>query len=158
MLKKSKIILSIASVLFAGSLMTNAFAGTTGEPGSVDDPIITKSYVDEQISLLKQSLTGDITTQPTSPGTVVPIIVVELTAGDRLIGKAGTEIIVRSGKVVASGDGSNGIPNVTAGVDIRIGNTIPLNHQLIIPRDDGRGFKAQDKVFALIRGDYKITK
>ena len=159
---KKKLGIGIATFIIAGTLVTSAFAGDSGEPGSTDDPIVTKSYVDQQITLLKEALGGTDSTTPTQPGAIAPIIVEELLAGDVLLAKAGTEVIVRSGIVTAYGDGSNGIPDVTGGLDIAIGKTIPLNHQLIFPRDDGRGVKvssqSQGTSYVMVRGPYEVIK
>ncbi|OEF99763.1 hypothetical protein BHF71_00890 [Vulcanibacillus modesticaldus] len=141
--------LGLAAIVIAGSLVTTAFAGGIGEPGSIDDPVVTKSYVDQQISQL----------QFNNSGNTAQIVVEKLLAGDILLGNSGTEIIVRTGKVVAFGDGSNGIPDVTSGEDIAIGQQVALNHQLIIPRSDGRGIRVVEGTsYVMIRGTYEILQ
>ncbi|MGD9678472.1 MAG: hypothetical protein AB7V16_09025 [Vulcanibacillus sp.] len=150
MSRRLKIGLTIFLLLVIG-LVTTALANGTN-PGSIDDPIVTKSYVDEQIS--KIVLTGG-----TSSGGVAPIIVETLNTGDILIAGAGTEIILRGGVAVVYGEGSNGLPNVTAGKDLTIGSNVPLNHHLIVPRDDGRGIKAtKGPAYVMVRGNYTITR
>lgn len=147
--KKLKIGIIIAVFLLAGSLVTTAFAGGS-EPGSVSDPIVTKSYVDEQINKLKQLGIGG--------GEVSNAIIVEtLNKGDILIAGSGTEFILRSGTAIAYGSSTNGIPDVTGGADIKIGANIPNNHQLIFPKDDGRGIKiTAGPAYVMIRGSYEI--
>ncbi len=146
--KKLKLGLVIIVILIVGSVTVLA-AGSN--PGSIDDPIVTKSYVDEQISKIAQS--GGVTT-----GGTAQLVVEALNAGDILIANAGTEIILRGGAAVAYGDGLNGIPDVTGGSDLSIGSKIPTNHQLIIPRDDGRGIKiTKGPAYVMIRGSYSIT-
>ena len=159
--KKVKLVIGAATVILAGTIVTSAIASGTADPGSVDDPIVTKSYVDQQISQLKSSMhsggTGTVT-----PGEVAPIIVEALSAGDILIGQAGTEIIVRGGETVAYGDGANGLPDVTGGVDIAIGKPIPTNHLLLLPRADGRGIKVKETftgtAYIMIRGPFEVIK
>lgn len=157
--KKVKLAFGAATLILAGTLVTSAIASGTGDPGSVDDPIVTKSYVDQQINLLKSS--GG-STGGTGTGAVAPIEVEALTAGDILIGQAGSEIIVRGGDTVAYGDGANGIPDVTGGVDIAIGKPIPTNHLLLLPRADGRGIKVKDNfigtAYVMVRGPYQVIK
>lgn len=147
--KKFKLGLVILVILVVGSVTVYA-AGTT--PGSIDDPVVTKSYVDEQINKLVKS--GGVGT-----GGAVELIVEELKTGDILLASAGTEVILRGGYAVAYGDGTNGIPDVTGGSDLAIGSNIPKNHQLIFPRDDGRGIKITKGIaYVMIRGGYTITK
>ena len=74
----------------------------------------------------------------------------------KLIGGSGCEIILRQGtaEIVASELG--GISDVTLAVDLVDGATVPANHLLIIPRDDGRGFKAKTDVIVMVKGNYEI--
>lgn len=145
--KKAKISIGVFTLIFAGVLVTTTFAGTSSDPGSINDPLVTKSYVDEQIAQISLG-GGQASTE---------VIVEVLNKGDILLAKSGSEFILRAGTAVAYGDGSNGIPNVTAGSDIKIGSTIPVNHQLIFPKDDGRGIKiTTGPAYVMIRGGYQI--
>ena len=73
-------------------------------PGSEQDPLVSKSYVDSKIeALLSQLSTG------------AQMEVVELPAGQKLIARAGTEIIVRSGSAVVIDSELGGLCDVTAG-------------------------------------------
>ncbi len=107
-----------------------AFAGVDSEPGGSGDPLVTQSYVDQYIQWK----------------------VTELKAGQVLNGSAGAEFILRRGQAVVVDVTGNGIPDVTAGADIFAGGAAPFNHLLIIPREDGRGIKAQSTVFVMHRG------
>lgn len=132
-------------------------------PGSVDDPVVSKSYLDEQLAKLRAELRGTTPAPTPAPqpvpgsGTAVLLVVEELKAGQSLIGSAGTEIIVRTGKaVVLTNQQGEGVPNVTAGTDLR-GTQVPLNHMLLVPRNDGRGVKVTEgPCFIMVRGDYMI--
>jgi hypothetical protein len=91
--------------LFASQAMAG---GAGGVPGSVDDPVVTKSYVDQQIQA--------------AGGGGSSLTVVELNPGQTLYGFEGTEFIVRTGKVQAvAGNKGDGLTNLTAGVDLRGG-------------------------------------
>ncbi|AEI38739.1 hypothetical protein [Paenibacillus mucilaginosus] len=175
-------ILSIATVYVASADSTAPGA----EPGSVDDPVITKSYFDQNIAnkvtdeLTKQSITeakvkelisaalagggstappGETPTSPvSSEGSALKVV--QLQPGQTLLGAAGTEIIVRSGKVLAVSDTEDGIPDVTIGKDVTAGAPVELNHLLIVPRE-GRGIKPDPKsktdIYVMVRGGYTIT-
>lgn len=146
--KKVKISVGVVTLLIAGSLV--AFASVGSQPGSVDDPIVTKSYVDQQIKLIAGQGGG-------SGQASNEIITVKLNAGDILLAKSGTEFILRSGTAVAYGPAENGIPNLTGGTDIIIGTSIPKNHHLVFPKDDGRGIKiTTGPAYVMVRGTYEI--
>lgn len=147
--KKVKISITVFVLIFAGVLVSTTFADSSSDPGSINDPIVTKSYVDEQIRLISSGGGGG--------GQATEIVTVKLNTGDSLIAGAGSEVILRTGKAVAYGDGSNGIPDVTGGADIKIGSNIPLNHQLIFPKADGRGIKiTTGPAYVMVRGGYQI--
>ncbi|MFB6364629.1 hypothetical protein ACFCP7_11250 [Paenibacillus elgii] len=180
------LILLFATIVYADSNSTST------QPGSVDDPIITKSYFEQNIAKqvadefgkqsvneekIKQIIAAELAKQGvgsgTSPSTgsgtngsaqppTVPnsgLTVVKLQQGQTLYGGAGTEFIVRTGKVIAVSSDDNGIPDVTSGKDIAAGATVELNHLLIVPRE-GRGVKPDAKnkqeIYVMVRGSYSI--
>ncbi|MBO8164270.1 MAG: hypothetical protein H0Z34_11215 [Brevibacillus sp.] len=146
------------AMIFAGQAWAD-YAGSAGIPGSADDPIVTKSYVDEKI---QQALAG---VQPQQPQQVQSpqdggLVVEELTPGETLYGFAGTEFIVRTGRVVAvPGQNGDGLTDLTAGADLQGGTLVELNHLLLIPRSDSRGLRlAPDyngKAYVIVRGKYE---
>lgn len=147
-------VLAMAGVLLSGGVLAGA-AGT-GDPGGKDDPLVTRSYVLEQI---QTALAGKI------DEAIKPYMekqvgwqVAELNPGQQFEGKAGTEFIVRAGKAVAVDPPGSGIPDVTSGTDVRGGSVISLNHQLIIPRTDGRGFigAGTKKIIVMFKGEAVI--
>ena len=82
--------------------------------------------------------------------------VVTVPAGQSIVGKQGTEIIVRSGngQVLASDGG--GLQDMTEGTDLLGGSEIPKYHLVIIPREDGRGIYATKDLIVMVRGGYNI--
>lgn len=171
-----KIILFAAMIAISFTPLTSADSATVVQPGSVDDPVVTKSYVDQQ---LKQQIASQIAAQTSaqlsaqiasevaaqlakqtpSGNTSSKLTVVQLAAGQTLIAGAGSEIIVRTGSVIAVGSDGNGIPNVTGGKDIAIGAPITNNHLLVFPTDK-RGIKPDPKqsapIFVMVRGGFTL--
>ena len=147
-------IVAAVAVVMAGWGAGLVFAKAGAEPGSAEDPLVTKSYVDA----LFASLGGQPPEDITIPGGSLAIETPVLRKGQKLIGVNGTEIIVRSGNAVAVGGKSGlGLPDVTAGVDIKPGKKVAPNHQIILPRDDGRGVQAvSQEVIVMVRGTYRI--
>ena len=150
-------------------------------PGTIEDPVVTKSYVDEQIAKLTGGTTGSGSGSNTGTGSnetgsnagtggsgtggtsagMAPLEVVELPMGQTLMAAAGTEVVVRVGMAIAYSSDTNGISDVTAGVDIKSGSEVPTNHLIWFPRD-GRGIKGNpDEIVPLtliVRGSYTITE
>lgn len=132
---KTKTVFIVAlAVIVISILGYSAFAGTDDGPGGSNDPLVTQSYVDQYMQWK----------------------VAELKTGQVLQCHAGTEFIPRRGQVVVVDSTGNGIPDVTAGADIYAGSAVPLNHLLIVPRDDGRGVKAQSPAVMMYRGGVTI--
>lgn len=181
--QRIKIVVS-GVLLWAATIATaGADGGTTSvQPGSVDDPVITKSYFEQNISkyiadeLSKQqggkgaSGSGGSTATPSTdqstPNVQVPAVegstsldVIKLEPGQSLYGGAGSEIIVRTGKVTVFSSDDSGLADVTIGKDITAGAPVELNHLLIVPRE-GRGIKPDPKskieIYVMVRGSYMI--
>ncbi|MGE5579880.1 MAG: hypothetical protein ACM3WU_07545 [Bacillota bacterium] len=139
--------LLFAGILVMGGVLLGWFgkglaAGDPVLPGSEEDPLVSRSYVHSYVG--------------TSVDDRMKMVVVEVPAGKKLIGSAGTEIIVRSGSATAIDTQSGGLSDVTAGVDLRKGDIAPANHLLIVPRDDGRGIAAVTSLFVMVRGAYTL--
>jgi hypothetical protein len=142
--------MTLAAVAGMAIFATQAWAdGGTGVPGSVDDPVVTKSYVDQQIQ------------QALANGAGSTLTVVELNPGQTLFGFEGTEFIVRTGKVIAvAGNKGDGLTDITAGADLRGGAPVALNHLLLIARSDNRGLKLDPGysgvAHVMVRGKYEL--
>lgn len=159
---KQKILIGIQIFLATAIIATGVtFAN---QAGSSDDPLVAKSYVDDQISQVLKVINNTIgsdTSSGSSSNTNVQIsgssfkpVLVEV--GQTIYGKEGTEIILRSGKGNAVVPGAEGIANITNGLEVKNKNTVNKNQLLIIPRDDGRGIKVTEKAWFLVKGDYEI--
>lgn len=156
---KTKLMLAACAtlVVISGNILVSQ--ASNGTPGSVDDPLVTKSYVDRRINeLLGLELPTPVPSTGTFSGQALTVI--QLFEGQTLYADAGTEIIVRTGKTVAVSSDENGIPDVTAGRDIRPGELIDTNHLLVFPRE-GRGItpaSGQDgEIHVMIRGSYRLV-
>ncbi|PCL91520.1 hypothetical protein [Paenibacillus lautus] len=160
---KTKSILSSLAILSIGILSASILntpadgAGTT--PGTTDDPVVTKSYVDQQI---QQALNGGGggTTNPTQPSQGADEVKnVALKPGKILIADAGTEFIVRSGNAVIYTEVASGVADLTDGKDLLNGETAPKNHLLSFPRE-GRGIQVKEgqtsNLIVMVRGGYTI--
>ncbi len=147
------------------------------EPGSEADPIVTLSFVDKKIEQIKYYIDSNlnfnreeiddmmleleemdeiINDLKEKVENALTFKVVEMKKGQILLSGEGAEIIVRSGKTTAIYGKNGGLSDITAAKDLKDGEAIILNHMLISSRDDGRGIKAGDGVFLIIKGSYML--
>ncbi|MDQ8734038.1 hypothetical protein [Paenibacillus sp. LHD-38] len=136
-------------VNFASPLEAESNALT---PGSAEDPVVTKSYVDEQLAKA-----GDGPTE--TPGANTALEVVTVPAGKTLMAGQGTEVIVRVGKAIAYSSDASGIADLTGGTDLTKGKAVPTNHLLLFPRE-GRGIlpdpNQKNGLTVLVKGSYTL--
>lgn len=156
----SAALLVTAGVWVGSSMAKPLEANSSVTPGTIEDPVVTKSYVDEQIAKLSGGgSTGGNTGGPNGEGVSVKLEVVEVPVGKTLMASAGSEVVVRVGKAVAYSSDTNGISDLTGGIDIKSGKDVPTNHLIWFPRD-GRGIKGHPDEKApltvLVKGSYSI--
>lgn len=135
-IKRILALIMVGLIAVGGTFLSRQVSAQTG-PGTAEDPVVTKSYVDQFF---------------------VPKIV-ELEAGQTIIGEAGTQFDLRVGTVYCLADpayAKGGLSDVTAGMDIGHMQPISLNHLLICPRSDGRGLFAQTSAIVMVWGVYKV--
>ena len=144
--RRKKIILA---TLVAISLLTVIATAATYPPGSTEDPVVTKSYVDSKLAELESKLGG-------TTGSTNAYAPLQIMQGKTLLGGEGTEIIFRSGEATAIDNGQNGISDITGAKDLVTGESLTLNHLIVIPKEDGRGIKASTDIWVLIKGKYTI--
>jgi len=154
-------------IIAASLILSILYFGVTAsaQPGTSDDPLVSRSYVDSRISALETQIsqmaalieTGELTiTTPdiSTPATQRELFtVVRAEPGTVLIGGASTEIILRAGEATVIA-GPNGLANVTSGVDVMNGQSVQLNHLLIVPQNDGRGMRFHTTAYLMVKGDF----
>lgn len=138
---KKKILLSLSLLTVISAFLFTA-VGT-------DDPLITESYLND---VFMQEVKDYI--DANKGGSSFEVLSIE--KGKTFIGKSGCEVILRQGKAEILGSDLGGLSDVTLAGDLSTGYDMPANHLLIIPRDDGRGFKAKTNVVIMVKGNYDI--
>lgn len=139
-------------VNFASPLEAESNALT---PGSAEDPVVTKSYVDALLGNNNGGSTGGGST----PAVDSELEVVTVPAGKTLMAGQGTEVIVRVGKAIAYSSDASGIADLTGGTDLTKGKAVPTNHLLLFPRA-GRGIlpdpNQKNGLTVLVKGSYTL--
>lgn len=131
-----------------------------------NDPLVTLSYVEKikgQIlnELLKEI---DIESITATKDLNIEYEVVEVKIGQKVMADSSCELIFRSGKakVVVTSDANKensiGLSDITGGSELLNGDSVPVNHYIIIPRADGRGIEiTSETAYLMIRGEYEIV-
>lgn len=188
MSKKGYRIMVCCLLLMVTGLLYSSTNASSVDPGTIDDPLVTKSYVDDRLDEILNK-TGQHSSSSSSKNNnekteidydkiykelnkyvdskleevnkvnvYSKYVVVELELGQDLICSDSTEVILRSGNAkIIGNDTGDGISDITIGIDLSQGVLVPKNHLLIIPRDDGRGLKAESKCFIMVKGEYHIV-
>jgi hypothetical protein len=156
-------------------LLLAGFGTVLAQQGSADDPLVTLSYLNNQLTpaLLQQvdskletksaQLSKELQTQVDSVlssggGSTASKTyqVVTLTAGKTLLGKAGAEVLLRSGTCTCASSASPGLLDLTAGTVLENGGKLTANRLYLITAD-GKGVKAGSAATLLVRGGYSIS-
>ncbi|MUG47124.1 hypothetical protein [Paenibacillus woosongensis] len=163
----------IGGGIWAGSLLNEKVegAGVTNQPGTADDPVVTKSYVDQQIQQALKGGSSNSSSQGstdssssaqagnTAASSSDEVKIVEVKPGQKLVAAAGAEFVVRAGKAVIYSEDQNGVADLTDGKDITNGGIVTNNHLLSFPRA-GRGIQHQEgqthPLTVMVRGGYSI--
>ncbi|WP_128896778.1 hypothetical protein [Longirhabdus pacifica] len=145
-----------SGVVIGSQLPTEADGVVTDKPASIEDPVVTKSYVDQKNADEIKNQIGNF--DGNGGGISTTSTIVKLTKGQTLYADEGTEFVVRNGEVFAVSDDGVGIPDLTGGEDIQPGAAISVNHLLRFPRE-GRGIKADAStaatIYVMVNGGYQ---
>lgn len=148
-----KKLITIFSIALCLIVIFSIGRDTFSEPGSEEDPLVTKSYVEKRIEQLKYYIDEKISGTSSSTS---ELQVVEVESGQSIIGRAGSEIILRGGKGQVIAGELGGLSDITGGRDLQMGEKVPANHLLIVPRNDERGVYVLEKAIFMVRGAYEI--
>jgi putative cell wall-binding protein len=140
-------------------LAVTAIVGTVyaADAGSADDPLVSKSYVDDKIEQVMDKINSSSNNNTSSAAALTTFTPVNVAAGKTILGGEGTEIILRSGSAKVVLNGSDTITDATTGKSLAEGTTLSANHLTIIPRDDGRGYKVTKDAWFIVKGSYTIS-
>jgi len=159
--KRIKAVVYATLVMLALSAII-AFAA----PGDSNDPLISLSYITETLipeidarvdqKVLQRVNEAMKNYTPSSGSSSSSFVLVNVKKNQKVVGSEGTEFVIRSGSATIAGTYNGGIADLTAGVDLANGAGAPLNHHLLVPRNDSRGIKFTTDGIVLIKGSYTM--
>lgn len=139
---RSVLLAGAAGVILLGSgFWLGKVSAETGDPGSAADPLVSKSYVDQQVKALADQTSFQV---------------VNLPKGATLVGESGTEIVMRAGIVSVVASPLGGLLDATGGKDLPQGYLAESNHLLVVPRADGRGVRATMDAVLMVKGAFTV--
>ena len=122
----------VAAALLAAGLA--AFPGATPtcaqDPGTVGDPLITRSYLDQFFRFRSMVIQG----------------------GEKVELSAGALLVLRSGRLKFQGAKGRSLIDLTAGAEIAPGAFIPAHHLVLVPDGAGCTVEAQSMTMLLAMG------
>ena len=138
---KKLLVLAICGIMiFAVGIIVGA--QTTDEAGSVNEPLVTKSYLDMRL----QNINGGENASYTK---------VNLSKGKVLVGQEGTEIMLYQGNASAYST-EKGIVNITVGELAENGTTLGKYCVYVTPDADS-GIKAESDIIVFVKGAYSTN-
>ena len=120
----------LVCILLAAVLLLAHAPARAAEPGSKDDPVVTRSYLETLYSWQQTHLQD----------------------GQAIGLDLGVMLVLRSGHATVVGSGQEGLVDLTDGKELKDGERIPAHHLILSPASDKRGVKALSSVVMLTRG------
>jgi len=165
--RKIKVILAVGLLT-----VTTLYAADSGA-GTASDPVVTKSYVDKKIAEVNTggNVQGNVEEQLKAQQQLINTLsaqvmtlnqesstykIVSVPQGKSILGKQGSEMIIRAGEAAVISAQGGGLQDITSGADISAANAAPKYHLLLIPREDGRGLFATKTLTIMVRGGYTV--
>ncbi len=153
-MNRKKTIIILLCIVFPLALAGAVYAAVSY--GSEEDPLITKSYLEE---VLRPEIQAEMDKEIDAAIAAIEsaeksadFAPLSLEAGDRLACKPGCEVLHRSGTAISGGS----FADTTAGVDIGSGETLEINHLYMALGADSV-LTAETEVTLMIKGAYTLN-
>lgn len=126
--------------------------------GSKDDPLVTKSYLDEVLMPeLVEEFNARLDALDSAPAGSGAFSVLTLSRGQTVSCQVGCEIMLRIGTAVASGADSPALVDTTSGSTLDAGGALEKNHLYMATIVNNGLTAAGDSTKILIRGEYTVS-
>jgi hypothetical protein len=139
-----------------GVALSFGISGADSTAGTSSDPLVTLSYLNQQMSALEARMTSDVNEKISAVDTSAPSLfeVINVPNGTTLYFGASTEFILRVGSAVVVDPNDVGIPDLTAGSKVDEDSAVPIDHHMLVPSDDGRGIQLTSDCWLMVKGTY----
>jgi TolA-binding protein len=163
------IFVMVAAYSFLLVHIAQAVTVEAAEPGTDANPLVSQDYVDSSVTELEMKIDA-LTTKLSQMAVVDDTLekqlqqqakslqfeIVQVKAGKQVICGASAEFIIRGGRTTVIAGSSGGLSDLIIGKDLLQDVVIPMNHLMLVPKGDNRGFKVVTDAWVLIKGQYVI--
>jgi hypothetical protein len=151
----NKYLFGLTVILLVTMLLSQLSTQGEASAGSASDPLVTVSYVEDRIAELEEKI-EELEANAGTPAEASPSVFkpIPFGAGVSVYFGESTQVILRSGRATAITSPAGGISDLTDGLDLASGVRIPKDHLLLVPKNDGRGFRLETDAVMMIMGDY----
>lgn len=151
------LIIGLTLGIFIGVL---GIAQADGTAGTTTDPLVTVSYMEMKLKALDDKYLAEINALKSqvgqSTGTSQLFEIVNVPSGSAIYFASSAEFIIRVGKATVIDPNSVGIPDLTDGDKVLNGKSVPIDHHMLVPSNDGRGVLTSEDSWIMIKGNYTI--
>ena len=152
---KTPWIVALAALTLLAAAGATVFAASGY--GTLEDPLITYSYLEEVLTPQLNGFFDDRLSQAMGETTESGVFeLVSLDRGQRLMTSTGSEMILRSGSAAANGGTSPVLLDVTDGSALEQNAALQLNHMVLSPNTNNGLIAMSDEVEVLVSGTYSI--
>ena len=161
------------AVITAAAVAAVSLGAMAADVGSESDPLVTLSYltqqftpsvlnqVDSQSTKAKAELATQLEAKLQGSGSgnassaSSAFEVVALTQGQKVVGTAGCEMMLRSGSATCTAANNPGLIDLTGGAELNAGAAVTANHLYMATEGSG-GMTAVAAATVLVRGSYTV--
>lgn len=170
------VVLTAAAALLVLAAAVFAAGEYSGPAGSVNDPLVTLSYINDVFTVeMQKYFRQELQTQTDSVRNALETRIealeeasaaagsgangafrkITIRSGSDLLCEAGTELLLRSGSAYVLARELPGLLDTSGGADLSRGEYVKKDHMYLVAAD-GSGICADGNVTVLIRGSYEI--
>ena len=125
--------------------------------GTKEDPLVTSSYLQDVVQprmedAYRSTLDGEVREMEDQFADQVAAALVTLESGQTLTGRAGTELLMRTGTAAVT---QSAAIDLTTGESAAVGAKLTENH-LYLVQADGAGIQATADTTVMVRGGYSV--
>ena len=168
------VLITLAAVALLG--IAALAAGAAASAGTEDDPLVTLSYINEVFlpyvtdlfrkdleeteTVLREDLEGRVAALEEAVAGEASdgsrYVVETLEAGQTLICRRGTELMLRIGRAAVTAENVPGLVDTSTSGNLNDGEELVTNHMYMVTIND-HGVRALETVKILVRGEYTIS-
>ncbi len=160
--KYKQVVMGAVIGLAIGAALTIPFSEAEGA-GTSSDPLVTVSYMQDQMAQMKADILEQVGTakdseQTTSSQGTSLFEILNVEKDSKIYFGDSAEFILRVGSATVLDPNTVGIPDLTDGDKVMASEAVPIDHHMLVPSNDGRGIVVTADSWIMIKGTYTVIK